>query len=531
MNNRFLSILIVVAVLSVAVLPATVAAANDTTRRAELDVYQPHYVGSGVGVDESGDLNVYTTNGRVVRLQPTNFSGDDVVEVDIQEQNGTISYDSDRDLFVFDSEGVEGTFTITWVVDETVQKNVQDGNVTRTENVTVRREYSAIVRTNNVDLAHVPAGNIDQLRQDAENWSEVSSLYASVGNPNKPLDAKLEFGATLVDAAHNPVKALSGDFGIAIQAVFFSAGGLIFFILWNIPHLVRSRRLRMENKELKEKIGDYESIDEALDELFSQKRKQYLKEKSWNDWFEDRTAYWLRQNFAPEPWSGFRRIMAMLSPAHLNGLVAGAMLDSGRYAAVVEYDTDSSFSSDGGEVVDDVDVVHAHMVETEPRTDLDATVDENERVIRQSDNLNDEITARFDVSSLDSDILRSHEVDLRSVALPVANVADEDDFIEQMNVSIPEDFETREHFAEVIETIVRKVAASDYADPNGEIRPERDLANFLMGFASIGGEAYNQPYLRQIRDLMLHNLDRLDASQRTIDVVEESRDREDTGSN
>lgn len=530
--KQYLKLILAAALIVSMIAPAvaTTAAVDGEQKRAELQIHQPHYIESGVRTEDAGNYTVYEAGGRVLQLQPRNFNGSQVVSVSIAEDVGSIRYDSSRNVFIFDSEGTEGTFRITWVVDEQVEKTVQDGNVTTTKNVTERREYVAVIRTENVNLAHVPASRLEQIKSDAENWSEVASLYGQVGSPNKPIEKKLQFGAMLVDAAYNPLKALSGDFGLAIQAVFFSAGGLIFFVLWNIPHLVRSRRLRKENKELKEKIGDYESIDEALDELFTEKRKRYLKEKSWNDWFDDRTAYWLRREFAPEPWSGFRRIMAMVSPSHLNGIVAGAMLDSGRYTAVVTYDPDSAFTDGGEDVVDvEQDVVSARMVEDADVEALESNLDENERLVSTSDELTDEISTRFDPATLDSDILRRHDVELRNVALPVANTPDEDDFVEQLNVSIPDDFETREHFAEVLETIVRKVAATDYSDAEGEIQPERDLANFLMGFAAIGGESYNQPYLRYIRDLMIHNLDRLDASERTIDVVEEARDRTDTG--
>lgn len=527
--KRTVAFVLVAALLATAVVgPATAA---DPPRRAELTVHQPHYINSQVGTEDSGNLTVYKARGEVIRLQPENFNASDVVEVSIAEDVGSISFQRDRGVFELDSEGVEGTFRVTWSVREQVRENVRDGNTTDTVARNVTREYGAIIRTSDVDLAHVPSSRIDDLRSDAENWSEVESLYGSVGNPDKSIEKKLQFGANLVDAAHAPVKALSGDFGMAIQAVFFSAGGLIFFALWNIPHLLRSRRLRSENKELKEKIGDYEDIDDALDEIFTERRKRYLKEKSFNDWFDDRTAYWLRGNLAPEPWSGFRRIMSMLSPAHLNSIVAGAMLGTDHSVAIVEHEPDD-VATDGGDQGDDAelehrDVVAARMVADDVEPD---ELDENERVIDSSDELTSEIAAAFDTETLDSGVIRRNDVELRSIALPVGNTPRDDDFIEQLNVSIPDDFRSREHFAEVLETIIRKVAASDYSNADGEIEPERDLANLLMGFAAIGGESYNQPYLRYIRDLMIHNLDRLDASERTTDVVEEARDRKDQGS-
>lgn len=497
--------------------------ANAEKRSADLKIYQPHYIDGSVVEDNRRNVTMYKTQGRVLEIKPLNFNASDVESVRIAEDQGEIRYDGDRGVFVFDSTGVEGTFAVTWVVHESVEKNIVENNTTRTVEQTVVREYEAVVQTSKTDLAHIPTSRIEQLRTDAENWSEVATLYQSVGNPTKSLESKLQLGANLVDAWHNPIKALSGDFGMAIQALFFSAGGLILFALLMLPHVVRSRRLRRENKSLKEKIGDYEEIDDALDEIFTAKRRKSLREKSFNEWFDDRTASWLRREFAPEPWSAFRRIMAMLSPGQLNGIVAGAMLDTGEHVAVVErLDTASDGGDpDGGD--DAVEIVSARMVDAD-----DFGEDElapREYLVESSDDLTEEIAARFDTSTLESDVLRRGDVEITSVALPIGNTPQADDFVEELNVSIPDDFETREHFATVLLTIIKKVSASDFATPEGEVDPERDLANLLMGFAAIGGESYNQPYLRFIRDLMIHNIDRLDASRRLVDAVEEERDR------
>lgn len=531
--KRVVSLVLVVALLvSTVGAPAVAAQSTDSdVERAELKVYQPHYASSGVNVEDAGNRTIYKTTGREIQLQPTNFNSTDVVSVEIEEDVGSIAYDQDRRVFVFDSDGTSGTFTINWVVREQEQRNVVKGNTTETVNETVTRTYSAILRTSKTDLAHIPTSRLESLKTDAENWSEAHSLYASVGNPNKPVADKMQFGARLVQAWYDPVGALSGDFGMAIQAIFFSAGGLIFFVLWNIPHLVRSRKLRKENKELKEKIGDYEQIDDALDKIFTEKRKRYLKEKVWNEWFDDKTAYWLRRNLSPEPWSGGRRLMAMLSPAHLNAIVAGAMLDSGRYVGIVEYDPDSAYSPDGGEVEEidvEKDVVGARVVAVDDVADQDVD-DANVRQLTESDDLTEEIADQFDPGTLDSAVLLEDDVDLRDVALPIGNTPESDDFVEELNVSIPEDFETREHFADVIMTIIEKVAATDYTDVDGQVKPERDLANFLIGFSSLFGEAYGSPYFRNIRDLMLYNLDRLDATKRTEGAVREVRDLNDQG--
>lgn len=533
-QTRHTAITILLAVLVVATAVGPAIADGGDPKRADLKIYQPHYIEGGVTTEDGGNYTVYDARGRVLEIQPRNFNSSDVADVSIKEDAGAVRYDADRRVFVFDSKGIDGTFTLTFTVDEHVQKNVERNNTTTTINKTVTREYRAVLKTSKTELAHVPTNRIEQLREDAENWSEVSELYGSVGSPHKPLEKKLQFGATLVDAAHDPVGALSGDFGMAIQAVFFSAGGLIFFILWNIPHLIRSRRLRKENKELKEKIGDYESMEDALDEIFTHKRKRWLSEKSWNDWYDDRTAAWLRNNFGGDPWVGIKRLLVMLSPGHLNGLVASAMLDSNRYVAHVEYDPDSEYAADGGDVIDvSRDVVSARMIDTEaPTTDVDALeqkLDEHESILSKSDEITSELAEQFDAATLNSEVLLSDDVDLRSVKMPIANVPDdEDDLVEQLNVSIPDDFETREHFADVIATMITKVAASEYTTKEGEIDPKRDLSNFLMGLSSLGGEAYNMPYLRFIRDLMIHNQDRLDASKRTQNVVEEARDRTDT---
>jgi hypothetical protein len=555
--NRTFALVLVLAVATAAIMPAGAVASDRATtvdtKRADLTIIQPHYIGGSVEAKQGGNETVYQASGRELTIVPENFDAADVVSVDVKENEGSISYAPDRGVFVFDTGGVEGSYTITWVVNEQVQKDVVENDTTKTVNESVTNTYSAVLSVDKVDLAHVSNSQLDGLRSDAENWSETADLYGSVGNPNKPIEKKLQLGARLVEAWNNPIEALQGDFGIAVQSVFLTAGGLILFILWNIPHLVRSRRLRKENKELKEKIGDYEAIDEALDEIFTERRKQYLREKSFNDWFDDRTAAWLRRNLAPDPWAGFRKLAAMLSPEHLNGIVAGAMLDSGRFVAIIEREHgDEDVATDGGDPATPAGGSDAEQVSDEDRDEQHADdapeadvvtarmyradgdlggleLEPHESVVSDSDDLTADVTEKIDPGTLDSEVLRNGDVELRSVALPVSNTADQDDLVERLNVSIPEDFETREHFATVLETLIKKVAASDFSNAEGEVEPERDLANFLMAFSTIYGESYDQAYLRYMRDLMLHNLDRLDASERTRNVVEEARDRTDQG--
>lgn len=508
--KRLVAILLVLTVLSTGVVAGQEA--GNGPIGAELKIYQPHYIDSGVTTDSSGDLPIYETSGRQLEIAPINFRPRDVERVEISEGVGSIRFDATRKVWVLDSGGTEGTFTVLFTVRETAKVNRSNS----TETQTVVRTYGAKIQTEKTALSHIPTGDVERLQSDAENWSEVASLYRSVGREGAPIEQKLKFGANLVDAATAPTRALSGDISAAVTTLFMTAGGLIVFILTQIPHLVRSRRIRRENKELKERIGDYEAIDEAADELVSERRKRYLRERSLNDWFSDHDAAWLRRNLAPDPWAAFRRILTMLSPVHIKGVVVGAMLDSDRYVIVAENDvradggggfdfSGSYYMADADQVDDDVETIDS----TDELHDLD---DRNE------------IVEQIDGETLDSEVLLTGDVEIRSVALPISNVPADDDLVAKLNVSIPEDFETRERFAEILSRLIIKVAATEYSDEEGYIRPERDLANLLLGFATVGGEAYGSPYLRLIRDLFVHNIDSLDASERAKQVVKESRD-------
>lgn len=523
-SGKAARVLLAMAVLAVviggAVAPAMAAESPTAPQRAELQIWQPHYVDSNIGTDDAGNLTVYSVTGNEIQIQPRNFDAKNVTKVRIEESKGTIRYDAARNVYVFNAEGTEGTFTVYWTVKRSVKKNVVRNNTTTTATVQKTVTYGSIIKTRKTGLSHVQSGVLKSLRSDAENWSEVQSLYSEVGAAGKPIEKKLQLGANLVAAMHNPVKALKGDFGQAVQTLFFSAGGLLVFILTQLPNIVRNRRLRKENKDLKEKIGDYEDIDDALDDIFSEKRKRWLREQSFNDWFDDRTAAWLRREVGPNPWAAFRRIMSMVSPAHLNSIVAGAMLDTGDHVVLVERD---EVAADGGTEDEVVSVATARLEDANLVDEDD--LEDGKELLRSSEGLTEEIVGRLDVAELDSEILRRGDVDLRSVALPVANHPDDDDFVQELNVNIPTDFETREHFAEVLLTLIQKVEATDYATDDGEIRADRDLANLLMSFGSVGGEAYGEPYLRYFRDLMIHNVEQLDASKRTKTVVEEKRDR------
>jgi hypothetical protein len=136
---------------------------------------------------------------------------------------------------------------------------------------------------------------------------------------------------------------------------------------------------------------------------------------------------------------------------------------------------------------------------------------------------------QLDWTELNPDILWDEEVAATDLGLPVANDAQaEDDLVAEWDIPIGEDghdyyiLERREEFAELLLTFIQNVAASQYTDDDGKIRPEVDLIEFMYTFTSVGAEKYRWS-LHDTVDVLLYNRQRLDADDRMDDLADRSR--------
>lgn len=521
--------------------PAATAAAgigvqSGDHEHADLTVYQPHYIDNTVETERTGNYTTYFAEGAVLELRTENFAYANVTDFGIEENAGSLKYDSSSGRYVLDTNGQSGTYTAYWRVEQSVTED--------NETKTVEKTYAARLKVDKTDLVHVSPSKVKQWKEDASNWSEAKALFASVGDPGKPVEYKMGRGAKYVDFFYDPLQVFSGDLTAIVMLLFSTAGGWFLLAVSVGPVLLFTRKVVKERNEARDKLGDYEDIDEATDEIMSEKRKRYLRERSWNDWFDDHTAHWLRTEAGwTNPWVGFREICRLLSPKNVEQIVVRAMANAGYIASVErddagkivdaevvsveDVDPDDGVSTDGGEFValNPAQVGSTDGVSTDGGGVIPADTDADVSVL--GDGEFDDLLDALDASTLESDVLRRDDVDLSGINLPVANTDADDDVVAQLNAEIPGDFETREQFADILLAIVEKTLATDYATEDGYVDPRRDVSNFLMTFASVGAESYEIPYLRWTRDVLIRNVDELDPSARVQEAVKEVKGNAD----
>lgn len=550
--TRTRAIVLFVVVASVLAPAATAAATYGVQsadhEHADLNVYQPHYIDNTVETERTGNYTTYFAEGAVLKLRTENFDYQNVTDFGIEEDAGSLKFESSSGRYVLDTNGQSGTYTAYWRVEKTIveTETVTEGNETTTKNVTtqVEKTYSARIKVDKTNLVHVSPSKVKQWKEDASNWSEAKALFGSVGDPGKPVAYKMGRGAKFVDFFHNPLQVFSGDLTAIVMLLFSTAGGWFLLAVSVGPVLLFTRKVVKERNEARDKLGDYENIDEATDEIMSEKRKRYLRERSWNDWFDDHTAHWLRTEAGwTNPWVGFREVCRLLSPKNVERIVVRAMANAGYIASVdrddagkivdaevvsvEDVDPDDGVSTDGGELValNPAQIDSNDGVSTDGGAVVPADTDADLSVLGEGEF--DDLLDALDASTLESDVLRRDDVELAGINLPVANTDADDDVVAQLNAEIPGDFETREQFADILLAIVEKTLATDYATEDGYVDPRRDVSNFLMTFASVGAESYEIPYLRWTRDVLIRNVDELDPSARVEQAVKEVKGNAD----
>ncbi len=144
-----------------------------------------------------------------------------------------------------------------------------------------------------------------------------------------------------------------------------------------------------------------------------------------------------------------------------------------------------------------------------------------------------EVIEALDWSSLSPDVLWHDDVDSSQLDMPVNNDAESEgtDLVEEFGVPIGEDgtqyhiIERREEFVDILVQIIEGIAASEFTDEEGRVRPDADLLDFLYTFSAVGAEGYRES-LWDVRDILLRTRQKLDAGERMTDLAERSKNNE-----
>lgn len=471
---------------------------------ADLYVEQPRYVDSAPSSTTVGGVPTYVVSGRVHEVALTQINHSSIVRSGVREDGATLKYDKRIGRYILDSQGTAGTYRLFWIV--------REGGETQT--------VRANVKIKQASYEHLSPSKFKELKKDADLAQWVISEFEAAGILSE--DATLKQVKSVVGDAItwykfylSPLAALGGQFmTLAIMLAKWPAGWIIFaslFIFW----FWRSRKTKKENRRLKRQFADVEDIDEAERRAWERELKRILSMKTFQDLgLTDTDAQAVREHFdADNPRQFLGRLRDYLSEDHLVGLLLSAH-DQRGYVLAVERDGDQLLGvdlvapddpvADGGPVADIETVAPAEASE-------------------------DTIYA-LDWSDLDPQLLWADDVDPAEIDLPVNNDPEDegDDLISHFGVPVGEDgdqyhiIERREEFVELLVEIIEHIAASDYTDSEGRIKPEADMLDFLYTFTSVSAEKYRWP-LWHTRDILLRTRQMLDPAGRMEDLAERSK--------
>lgn len=276
----FLAAFIVVGALAVG-LTAPVAAQE--TRDADLEVQQPHYVDNNVQVREVNGSTVYEAEGSHLRLYPQAFDPEDVVDSGIDPGTAEFTRTQAGAGYALTVQET-GTYDVYWIVERTVT----EGNETRTE----RARYEASVRvTGQLDVTTVSQSELEELRHDADRWSEVNaSIQHQIHNswfvsltPGAPTAGEwLHSSLTKQQLVHNPGAAFGAGLTMFIFGLFSLGGALVAvaFLGWHAKAITW----------LRQRLNVFESVEHEEGELnkrFEQRERDRATTSLQNEQFSD----------------------------------------------------------------------------------------------------------------------------------------------------------------------------------------------------------------------------------------------------
>lgn len=247
------------------------AARIDGAREAGLTVEQPHYVDSGVNQQSTNGTLVYEVSGAAIRLYPDSFGMDEVVAVRSQPDVSLDRLRSGTGWLM--QPDADGSYTLTWEVDETVPT----ANGTTTE----RRTYQAVVQVSGVDgVAVVNQGESQQAREDAQKWRDINATAAEQADNSwifALLPGDIDSEAWIQSAldkqrlVHNPGSAFGSGLTLLAFAIFSLGGALAITIAlgWH-ARIVRS---------LSRRLNIFESIEDEEGSVATRMERQQAREK------------------------------------------------------------------------------------------------------------------------------------------------------------------------------------------------------------------------------------------------------------
>lgn len=183
---------------------------------AELYIVQPHYVDNTVSKTSQGGNVIYNASGPVLELYPRNFNHSDVIEYGVEGEVGQLNYQSSAQRFVLNPQQSDGNYAVWFTVRETV------------DNRSVERTYRAIISVDKTDMRHYEAGEISDIRNNSENWTQWSSSVKSLGYDDVSKGTEIAYSSLVFIS--NPTAYLTGGYVSTWILIATQPGGILVLI-------------------------------------------------------------------------------------------------------------------------------------------------------------------------------------------------------------------------------------------------------------------------------------------------------------
>ncbi len=487
---------------------------TQTQATADLYIEQPRHISSSVdSVVEDSEIT-YTANGEVLEIEPQNFDPENVVKAAVREDSATLKFDKSIGRYILDTQGTAGTYKVIF-------RTRTEGQITT---------YRATIQVKQASFVHLAPRRVEEIHEKADQYDWVLSQFVSAdllamdADPER-VEAVINDAVTWYRFYDNPLSGLSGQLvTFAIMLIKWPAGWVILGTVF-IVAFWRLGKTKKENRKLKRQFADIENINESKREAQERELKRILSMQTFQDLgLTDTDAQAVKEHCdVDNPRQFLDKFRDYFAPNRSVTLLLSAYEQLGHAVSVTHHD---------GRVVE------AELVEQTAIPDGGVTADtiegysDIEGHINPSD-ANEEIIEALDWGDLSPDVLWHDDVDTSQLDMPVNNDAESagTDLIEEFGVPIGEDgtqyhiIERREEFVEILVQIIEGIAASEFTDDEGRVRPDADLLDFLYTFSAVGAEGYRES-LWDVRDILLRTRQKLDAGERMTDLAERSKNNE-----
>lgn len=477
---RRVAFLVALLVVVSGVLAGAVAggASYDTSRPADLDITQPHYIDESVAVNDSASPPRYEVKGQQQQILPQNFESDAVTSYGVDNEQASLSFDQRTGEYTLQTDVSSGTFLVYWdVIDE-----VETNNTTQTRQI----RYEAQVRVTDADYVHIERGEHEQLQEDAANFSAIESTFDRIGPAGQPLEDKIQDAVSAYQFINNPLRLLSGDFFGALTILTFTHGGRLLLGLLLLAPLAMVAGYAISYRRLQQRVPDYDDIETERMKLFAEKLRKLLVYVTPHELpVTPRTAERMSDTLGENLREIRNRVLNALSESVCKRIYLQAM----GYRDDIDADYAQVQRTEDGQITD-VSLI----------SEADLPDEEDKETIIPLRNVTEDVADAVQWSQIDIHAV-DETVPMDEIDVPVTHDRSEDSVMDELDIDIPEDFDDRKTFAEAMYHLFGYVDASEYTDEDGLTRPEQTALNTVAMLVSVTAEQHDVALDRRWRDI------------------------------